>query len=141
MVRSWSWLVSPLLLLAACASPPAEQEVRYGRIAQIETVTIDGDAQLGLGAIIGAVAGGVIGHQFGGGTGRDVATVAGVLGGGVAGSKVQSKTSDRRQGQHIIVKLDSGPSVAITQPSDPSFKVGDRVRIDGSGNDARVVHM
>ncbi|CAI0794733.1 Uncharacterized protein conserved in bacteria [Serratia fonticola] len=33
------------------------------------------------GSVLGAVAGGVIGHQFGGGRGRDVATVVGALGG------------------------------------------------------------
>ncbi|HDW5888433.1 TPA: glycine zipper 2TM domain-containing protein [Salmonella enterica subsp. enterica serovar Typhi] len=34
------------------------------------------------GSVLGAVAGGVIGHQFGGGRGKDVATVVGALGGG-----------------------------------------------------------
>ncbi len=33
------------------------------------------------GSVLGAVAGGVIGHQFGGGRGKDVATVVGALGG------------------------------------------------------------
>ncbi|OZT17949.1 hypothetical protein CHR54_06975 [Serratia marcescens] len=41
------------------------------------------------GSALGAVAGGVIGHQFGGGRGRDVATVVGALGGGYAGNQVQ----------------------------------------------------
>lgn len=36
------------------------------------------------GSVLGAVAGGVIGHQFGGGRGKDVATVVGALGGGYA---------------------------------------------------------
>ncbi len=34
------------------------------------------------GSVLGAVAGGVIGHQFGGGRGKDVATVVGALGSG-----------------------------------------------------------
>lgn len=42
------------------------------------------------GSVLGAVAGGVLGHQFGGGRGRDVATVAGALAGGYAGNRVQS---------------------------------------------------
>lgn len=33
------------------------------------------------GSVLGAVAGGVLGHQFGGGRGRDVATVAGAVAG------------------------------------------------------------
>ena len=40
-------------------------------------------------AFPGNEAGGVIGHQFGGGRGRDVATVVGALGGGYAGNQVQ----------------------------------------------------
>lgn len=39
------------------------------------------------GSVLGAVAGGVIGHQFGGGRGKDVATVVGALGGGYAGNQ------------------------------------------------------
>nr|WP_237461705.1 glycine zipper 2TM domain-containing protein [Pluralibacter gergoviae] len=41
------------------------------------------------GSLLGAVAGGVIGHQFGGGHGKDIATVAGALGGGYAGNQIQ----------------------------------------------------
>jgi len=41
------------------------------------------------GSVLGAVAGGVIGHQFGGGRGKDVATVVGALGGGYAGNQIQ----------------------------------------------------
>jgi outer membrane lipoprotein SlyB len=140
MLRGWLAIVV-FALLAACAAPaPVEEPVRYGQVMQVDSVMIDGDQHLGVGAIIGAVAGGVIGHQFGGGSGQDVATVAGVLAGGVAGNKVQNKT-EKRAAQHVIVKLDNGVSVGITQATDSVFKVGDRVRIDGAGNDARVVRI
>lgn len=43
------------------------------------------------GTVIGAVAGGAIGNQVGGGRGRDLATVAGAIGGGVAGKKIQQQ--------------------------------------------------
>ena len=143
MIRAGS-LIGVLALLTACAAPPQQGEaaVRYGKVVQVENVTIDGDHQLGVGSIIGAIAGGVIGHQFGGGTGRDVATVAGVLAGGAAGSTVQNKYADRRPAQHIIVQLDNGVAVGITQATEQGgVRVGDRVRIDGSGNDARVSRM
>lgn len=135
-------LAAALTLLTACAQQPqvGEQEVRYGRISRIDAVQIDSDDQLGLGAIIGAIAGGVIGHQFGAGSGRDVATVAGVLAGGVAGEKAQTRIQ-KQAGQHIIVTLNNGVAVGITQPADPGLKVGDAVRIDGSGNNARVLRM
>ena len=48
-----------------------------------------------VGTIAGALIGGVIGHQVGGGTGRDIATVAGAAGGGYAGNRVQKNLQDR----------------------------------------------
>lgn len=40
------------------------------------------------GALVGALLGGILGHQVGGGTGKDLATVGGVVAGGVLGSRV-----------------------------------------------------
>ncbi len=48
-----------------------------------------------VGTVAGAVIGGVIGHQIGGGTGRDLATIAGAAGGGYAGNRVQKNMQDR----------------------------------------------
>jgi uncharacterized protein YcfJ len=48
-----------------------------------------------IGSIAGAVIGGVIGHQIGGGSGRDIATVAGAAGGGYAGNRIQKNLQDR----------------------------------------------
>jgi outer membrane lipoprotein SlyB len=138
-----SRLLAPLILLlaTACAAPqpPAEQSVRYGRVAQVDAVTLDADKHLGLGAILGAVAGGVLGHQIGGGTGKDVATVAGLLGGAYVGNKVQQKNAAPQAGQHIVVALNNGVAVSVTQPADPALKVGDNVYIEGNGEGARVV--
>ncbi|ENN7007182.1 glycine zipper 2TM domain-containing protein [Escherichia coli] len=44
--------------------------------------------------ITGSVLGGVIGHQFGGGRGKDVATVVGALGGGYAGNQIQGSLQE-----------------------------------------------
>ncbi len=44
-----------------------------------------GDPNVG-GAVLGAVIGGILGHQVGGGSGRDVATGLGVVGGAVIGA-------------------------------------------------------
>lgn len=41
------------------------------------------------GTAIGAVVGGLVGHQIGGGKGRTLATVAGAVGGGYAGKRIQ----------------------------------------------------
>ena len=131
------------LLLGACAMPQngsGETEVRYGRVTQIQDVALDGDKKLGVGAVLGAVAGGILGNQIGGGTGKTVATVAGAVAGGYAGSAVQGKM-DKKPGQQITVTLDNGATVGITQPPVPGLRLGDRVRIDGGGEDARVIRM
>lgn len=43
------------------------------------------------GSAIGAVVGGLVGHQIGGGKGRDLATVAGAVGGGFAGNRIENR--------------------------------------------------
>jgi uncharacterized protein YcfJ len=48
-----------------------------------------------IGTVAGAVIGGVLGHQIGGGTGRDIATVAGAAGGGYAGNRIQKNLQDK----------------------------------------------
>lgn len=150
-------IVAALSLMAGCASqqggalqkPGApgvaqpsqlgETEVRYGRIARIDPVSLEGDHQLGVGHVLGAVAGGALGHQFGSGGGRMVAQVLGSVGGGYAGGAVQNKYPERRPGQHFTVTLASGVAVGVTQPAQAGLQVGDCVRIDGSGQTARVV--
>lgn len=47
------------------------------------------------GMAIGAVAGGVLGNQVGGGKGRTLATVAGAVGGGYAGKKIQENRQSK----------------------------------------------
>jgi uncharacterized protein YcfJ len=48
-----------------------------------------------IGTVAGAVIGGVLGHQIGGGTGRDIATLAGAAGGGYAGNRIQKNLQDK----------------------------------------------
>ena len=47
----------------------------------------------GAGALMGAIAGGVVGNQIGGGSGRALATMAGVMGGAIMGDKVENPGS------------------------------------------------
>lgn len=86
------------------------------------------------GSVLGAVAGGVLGHQFGGGRGRDVATVAGALGGGYAGNRVQSSMQDNdtytTQQQRCKTVYDKEDK---TLGYDVTYKIGDqqgKVRMD-----------
>lgn len=43
------------------------------------------------GTVIGAVGGGLIGNQFGGGSGKKLATVGGAIAGGIVGNKIEDE--------------------------------------------------
>lgn len=55
----------------------------------VNTTTPPKDQHQIAGTAIGAVVGGVLGHQVGGGKGKTLATVAGAIGGGYAGKKIE----------------------------------------------------
>ena len=116
-----------------------ESEVRYGRIVRIDPVSLEGEHQLGVGHVLGAVGGGALGHQFGNGRGRVVAQVVGSLAGGAAGGALQKKFEPPQPGEHITITLSNGVAVGITQPATPGLAVGDCVLIDGAGPSARVM--
>jgi outer membrane lipoprotein SlyB len=131
-----------ILLVSACATPgptPGAVEIQRGVIEQITATQIPTNHHQGLGAVMGGLAGLGIGSLIGGGTGRDVAMVAGAIGGAVVGNEVQKKHDKPIAGQQIIVRLSSGVLVQITQPVGPSLRVGQRVYIEGSGENARVM--
>ncbi len=68
-----------------------------------------------LGSVVGAVAGGVAGSTVGGGAGRTVAAVAGTALGGVVGG-MAGDSMDNQYGQEIVVKLNSGRTLATVLP-------------------------
>jgi len=123
----------------AFGQQPGETEIRQGVIEQITQMDIPTNQHRGLGAIIGGLGGLGIGSLIGGGTGRDVAMVAGTLGGALLGNDIQKKRDQPEPGQQIIVRLRSGVLVQITQPLNPNLQVGQRVYIEGNGEGARVV--
>ena len=123
----------------AFGQQPGEMEIRQGVIEQITQMDLPTNQHRGLGAIIGGLGGLGIGSLIGGGTGRDVAMVAGTLGGALLGNEVQKRRDQPEPGQQIIVRVKSGVLVQITQPLNPNLRVGQRVYIEGHGESARVV--
>jgi len=102
------------------------QRVEYGVVEAID-VTREGTTTSGLGAVLGGVAGGVIGHQFGSGRGNTAATIAGAVGGAVVGNEVEkSRPQDRYR---IVIRLDSGATLAVSEVDEGQLRVGDRVRV------------
>ena len=91
-----------------------------------------------VGAVVGGIAGLGLGSLIGGGHGRDVAMVLGAVGGAVAGNEVQKKHDAPQPGQQIIVRTNSGVLVSVTQPVNPGLRTGEKVYIEGNGENARV---
>ena len=83
------------------------------------------------GAIGGALIGGGLGSLIGGGTGRTVATVVGAVGGGFVGNELASR--DQTMVWVIGVRYDDGSYATIQQTAAPGLRIGDRVRVTGSG--------
>ena len=138
-IAFWFIALAAALVLTACAAPQsAPIEIRTGVIEQITPVQIPTNQHRGLGAIVGGLGGLGIGSLIGAGTGRDVAMVAGAIGGAVIGNEVQKKHDQPIPGQQIIVRLTSGVLVQVTQPVEAGLSVGRRVYVQGNGEDARV---
>ena len=128
-------------MMSGCASTSSQpvsssssySGAAYGVIDAIEITrgSSDGSTSIGAGAVIGGVVGGVLGHQVGGGTGQDVATVAGVVGGAMAGHEIEKRNKQQQQDVYRIrVRLDNGGVQTVTQQSINDLRVGDRVRIE-----------
>lgn len=135
--------VGLLALMLSCghasAQQPGTMEIRQGVIEQITLVQLQSNHHRGVGAIVGGLGGLGIGSLIGAGTGRDVAMVAGALGGALFGNDVQKRYDQPVQGQQIIVRMKSGVLVSVTQPTDPNLFTGQAVYIEGSGEGARVI--
>ncbi|MNY38218.1 hypothetical protein D3C86_1728280 [compost metagenome] len=117
-----------------------ETEIRSGKIEQIVPTQMQTNHDSGVGAILGGLAGVGLGSLVGGGTGRDVAMVAGALAGAAGGNYAEKKKYDQpQQAQQIFVRVNSGVLVSVTQPINPALSKGMKVYIEGSGNSARVV--
>ena len=129
------------LVAMGCAAPsPYEApEIRQGVIEQITPVTLSSNQNRGLGAVLGGAAGLGLGSLIGAGTGRDVAMVAGAIGGAIVGNQIQRNNPETEPGQQIIVRTQSGVLVAVTQALGPDLQVGQRVYLQGSGEDTRVI--
>lgn len=93
---------------AAAPAAPADNGPKYAKVVSVDPVrkTVNNPRQVChdevvshttppkdqhqiAGTAIGAVLGGVLGHQVGGGKGKTLATVAGAVGGGYAGKKIE----------------------------------------------------
>jgi outer membrane lipoprotein SlyB len=97
-----------------------------GIVKAVEPVQVHGDGTVT--SLLGMVAGGVLGHQIGGGSGKDLATMGGVMAGSIAGAN-----ADIRDAQRITIEFDSGKTITTVLPIDANnpyrYRPGDRVTV------------
>ncbi|WP_299807069.1 glycine zipper 2TM domain-containing protein [uncultured Shewanella sp.] len=111
------------------------EKVEFGQVVSVRNITqkqLVEDRNTGWKTFGGALIGGVIGHQFGGGSGQDVATVLGAL----LGARVGNTYGDSSYYQELklvemMIALDTGEQVMVIQDLDPGmiFNVNDDVRV------------
>lgn len=109
------------------------QQVLVPRQICTQTPVTVSNPSSGAGALMGAIAGGAIGNQIGGGSGRALATIAGVMGGAMMGDKVenpgtqiQNQTTcstqnvyeNRLTGYNVVYEY-AGKQFNVVLPQDP----------------------
>jgi len=107
--------------------PTYGPRTEYGVVENIELYRDGSNAPIGIGTILGGVAGGVLGHQIGSGRGNTAATIAGAVGGAVAGNAIER--SNARDRYRVVVRLDSGGTLAVSDVGEGELRIGDRVRV------------
>ncbi len=111
------------------------QQVLFGDVKSVRNITeqeIIQDKNNGWETFGGALLGGVIGNQFGGGSGRTVATILGsVIGGSVAHNKQQKNHYQQNHFVELLIQVESGEQFMVVQDQDQSmrFSKGDNVRL------------
>jgi len=110
--------------------------VVYARVTNVELVSTQQAASggIGAGAVVGGLVGGILGHQIGGGTGQDIATVAGVVGGALIGNAIQNNQVPATVNQiyRVTVQQDNGVARTFDYAQQPNVRVGDRVRVENN---------
>lgn len=111
------------------------QQVLFGDVKSVRNITeqeLIQDKNNGWKTFGGALLGGVVGNQFGGGSGRTVATILGsVIGGSVAHNKQQQSHYQQNNFVELLIQVENGDQFMVVQDQDQSmrFSRGDSVRL------------
>jgi outer membrane lipoprotein SlyB len=108
-----------------------QQQEQTGTVSSIQIINTESGGING-GAILGAVLGGVVGNQIGSGSGRKVATGAGVIGGAMAGNELNKRANGNNELYRVTVRQANGRTQQFDYQQIGDLQIGDRVRIEGS---------
>ncbi|HCG5921852.1 TPA: glycine zipper 2TM domain-containing protein [Vibrio parahaemolyticus] len=136
-VCPWIILFLPLFANAAYQRNVAKpvNEVVYGKIDSVRYITQQEVVQSksnGWKTLLGATIGGLVGNQFGGGTGKEVATVVGALAGAaVAQNQSNYQYTVEYKLVELLIKVKGDKLINVIQDVDKNmlFSRGDEVRI------------
>lgn len=115
--------------------------VQEATVVQVTEALIEGRD-----SAIGTIGGGLIGHSLGravgAGAGSRIAGAVGAVAGAVAGQKTE-RVATQQKAWEILVDVEEGiEQLAIVQPADQTFTVGEKVRVytrsDGSARVAKL---
>ncbi|EGR0768158.1 glycine zipper 2TM domain-containing protein [Vibrio parahaemolyticus] len=136
-VCPWIILFLPLFANAAYQRNVAKpvNEVVYGKIDSVRYITQQEVVQSksnGWKTLLGATIGGLVGNQFGGGTGKEVATAVGALAGAaVAQNQSNYQYTAEYKLVELLIKVKGDKLINVIQDVDKNmlFSRGDEVRI------------
>ena len=142
-------LLAPAIVLAgACASLGPQDysasearsidTVTYGTVVSARPARINAD-RAPVGTIAGAGVGGLLGSAVGHGSGSLAAGILGAVGGGLAGNAIQHSVT-QEIGEEIVVRLDTGQTIAIVQGGSQDYFAGQRVQVVTGRGGSRVEH-
>jgi uncharacterized protein YcfJ len=136
------------------STTPVIQQVAVPRqICTNEQVVVQGQKS-GAGGLMGAIAGGAIGNNVGGGAGRGIATVIGVLGGAAMGDRIEGAPApvaqtvqncrtqtfyENRTASYNVVYEYAGKQYHVQMPNDPGQFVQLQVTPIGASQAAPVI--
>ncbi|EGU38122.1 17 kDa surface antigen [Vibrio ichthyoenteri ATCC 700023] len=139
MMKKWVWilLIFPLFANAAYQRNVARpvNEVVFGKVDSVRYITQQQIVQSksnGWETFLGAVVGGLVGNQFGGGSGKEVATAVGaVAGASVARNRANQSYSVEYRLVELLIRTDDKRLINVIQDVDSSmiFQRNDPVRI------------
>lgn len=129
-VGSDTWTVPAQPQVVQPPAPVAQVCGDCGVIESIHEVKKAGDAK-GIGAVAGGLGGAVIGKQFGNGRGSTALAVLGAVGGAFAGHQVEKQVRSTTA-YEVTVRMQDGSTRVVSQDSQPGWRPGEKVRVDGN---------
>ena len=114
---------------APAKAPPAPVCLDCGKVIAVAMTEKAGEGGP-LGMIAGGAAGALLGHQIGGGTGKDLATIAGAVGGAYAGKKIEERAKTHTVWS-VSVQFEDGSKRSYDFAQEPGYRVGDAVKRSG----------